>query len=256
MKNKMKQKLQSGQAVAGTCLYLNNPDTLKAIADVGFDFLLIDTQHSGIGPDTLSTMLSAISHTESEIIVRVIWNNNYLINQALDWGADGIVVPLINTAADAERAIQGAKYPPQGARSWGPNPRGRYSDGLEYWKLANKDTMVLPQIETAESMENIDSILQVDGIDGIMVGPTDLSLTAGLPQNATDEQKNPLIQRVLDKCKEHKVPWGMFTGSLEVTDYWLSRGGQIGTVGADAGHYAAGLQSAYDDIDSMLKKVN
>ena len=119
-----KQKLQSGQAVAGTCLYLNNPDTLKAIADVGFDFLLIDTQHSGIGPDTLSTMLSAISHTESEIIVRVIWNNNYLINQALDWGADGIVVPLINTAADAERAIQGAKYPPQGARSWGPNPRG------------------------------------------------------------------------------------------------------------------------------------
>ncbi len=257
MKNKTKEKLRDGKAVVGTIVSLDNEATAGAMSKAGFDFILIDTQHTPIGPDSLSSIIMRLQPTESDIVVRVIYNEPWYINMAYDVGADGVIIPMTNTPDDVRRAVTASKYPPDGVRSWGPKNTAKYDDPPGYWARANEELMVWPQIETVEAVENIDEILQVDGVDAIMIGPTDLTLSLGLPKSFPPElpEAEEKISYVLSKCKEHKVPFGHFTSTYEVAEKWLGRGGQIATIGSDLGFMTVGANEMSAAADKLLSKL-
>ena len=255
MANSIRNKLSAGEAIVGTLAGLDLPAANRALAESGFDFVLIDTQHSPIDPTMLSRMVKGMGH--KDIVVRVLFNEPWLINQALDIGADGVIVPLTESAADVERAVEAAKYPPRGARSWGSSARAdKYGGSASYSAVANDETLVWPQIESVKSVERIDEILTVEGIDGIMVGPGDLGLTMGILPSEWNDEHEAMVQHILDKCKEHGVPWGMFTSTYEIAKKWLGRGGQIATVGSDLGFLMAGLQAMDSQVRDLVAGVN
>ena len=115
-----KQKLLDGKPVFGVSPQVDEPFITEIIGQAGYDFILIDCQHAPVGPERMHSMIRGYAPTESDIIVRVVWNETWLINQALDMGADGVIIPLPNTVEEVEQAVAAAKYPPQGVRSQGP----------------------------------------------------------------------------------------------------------------------------------------
>ena len=257
MINKTKEKLREGKSVLGAVVVLDHPMVNVAMAQTGFDYLLVETQHSPVGFDSLRRMMSALLPTESNIIVRVLSNDAGLIGQTLDLGADGVIVPLVNTREEAERAVAATKYPPEGVRSWGPGNTERYGGSGEYAVHANDEMITLVQIESVQAVENVDQILSVDGVDGIMIGPGDLSLSMGhRPAMPPAPEVDEMIAHVLSKCKEHGVPFGMFTAMLEIAEKWLSQGGQIGTVGSDLAYLRDGAERTLQDMERLLAKVN
>lgn len=239
--SKTKQKLRAGKPVFGVGLHTNDPFITEIIGNAGFDYILIDGQHGPLHPSMLYEMVKGLGRTDSDVVVRVVANQPWLIGQALDMGADGVIIPVVDNAEDCRRAVDAAKYPPMGHRSNGVRKTWRFDSYEDYLVHANDETIVWPQIETAGALETIDEFLDVDGIDGIMIGPSDLAYCLGLePPGLMDDPKvEETIQFILDKCKEHGVPWGMFSG-LEQGEKWIRRGGQIITTGGDLGYITDG----------------
>lgn len=256
MKNKLKEKLKAGKPVVGFCPYLDNIQVTSAINDMdAYDYILLDTQHGNVGVEAMRRMIITLGQ-KHDVIVRVVFNETFLINQALDMGADGIIVPLTNTAEDVRKAVRAAKYPPKGIRSWGPHGLAKYGGAEGYANTANDETIVWPQIETKEAVDNIDEILKVEGVDGIMIGPADLGLSYGLKPHEGNEKRDQIIQHILDRCKANNVPWGMFSGSLEITEKWFARGGKIGTVNSDLDIIWSGLAENNKKVGALKAKFN
>jgi len=256
VKNKLKEKLKAGKQVVGFCPYLDNLQVTSAIADMdAYDYVLIDTQHGNVAVEALRRMIIGVGKNH-DIIVRVVFNEPFLINQALDMGADGVIVPLTNTADDVRRAVQAAKYPPKGFRSWGPHGLAKYGGAEAYANTANDEVIVWPQIESKEAVENIDAILKVEGVDGIMIGPADLGLTYGFKPHEGNEQRDKIIQHVMDRCIANKVPWGMFSATIEQTEKWFAKGGKIGTVGSDLGIILGGMADTNKKVAAMKARLN
>ncbi len=237
--SKTKRKLRDGKPVFGVGLHTNDPFIADIIGNAGFDYILIDGQHGPLDPLMLYNMVNGLGRTESDVVVRVAYNEPWMIGQALDMGADGVIVPLVDSADDVRKAVDAAKYPPMGHRSNGPRKTWRLGSYEDYLLRANEETIVWPQIETAGAMEEIDEFLEVEGIDGIMIGPSDLSYSLGFQPPDLIPQAEEAVQLILDKCKEHGVPWGMFSG-LEQGEKWIRRGGQIITTSGDLGYVAEG----------------
>jgi len=251
--NKVKQLLLEGKAVVGSAISLPDPFVAEVIGKVGFDFLIIDTEHCPITISELQTVLIGLQPTESVIIVRSAWNDVVRIKQILDVGAEGIVVPWVNSAVEAQQAVAAAKYPPQGIRGCGPRRASRLSSSSdEYFRKANDNILVLGQIETVQAVENLDEILTVEGLDGIMVGPADLACSMGYIHDMQNPAVDEMIDKILAKCKEHEVPFGMFTGTMEKARKWISRGGQIATAGSDVGFIAEGAAATLEEINELL----
>ena len=254
---KTKQKLLDGKPVVGVVAQVDEPFITEIIGQAGYDFILVDCQHSPVGPERMHRMIRGFAPTESDVIVRVVWNETWLINQALDMGADGVIIPLPNTVEEVEQAVAAAKYPPQGVRSQGPRKTDHLGGRDSYLQRANEETLVWPQIESAQAIENIDAILEVKGIDGIMVGPTDLAYSLGLqpPDLLGHPKAEEAIQFILDKCKEHGVPWGMFTSTVATAEKWLRRGGQIVTAGSDFGFVQDGAKSMLGEMNDVVASL-
>ena len=255
--NTTKQKLRDGKPVFGCTVQFDDPFITEVIGAAGFDFILIDGQHAPLDGEKIFKMTRGFAPTESQVIVRVVWNETWLINQALDMGADGVIIPLPNTADEVRRAVKAAKYPPKGVRSNGPRKTDHLGGFGEYQARANEETIVWPQIESQEAIDNIDEILQVEGIDGIMVGPSDLAYSLGLqpPDLLGHPKAEEAIQFILDKCDEHGVPWGMFTQPFEVAEKWLRRGGKIVTVGSDYGFITSGAATAVSGARKVIDSL-
>ena len=255
LQNELKKKLLAGEAVVGTIPQTDSPLHLNVLAESDFDFILIDTQHSQIDVSMLGRMITILKPSKY-IIVRAIFNHTHLINQVLDAGADGVIIPLTDTAEEVEKAVQAAKYPPRGIRSWGPKGALYYGGPVEYAQIANDEVIVLPQVESQTAVDNLDEILSIDGVDGIMIGPADLGLTLGVLPHEGKEVRDAAIQKVLDKCIEHGKPWGMFTSTLESAPQWLTRGGQIATVGTEVGFTQDGIEATLKGVRSLRDQVN
>lgn len=168
---------EGGQAVAG---WLQLPGALhaEALARCGYDAIVIDLQHSSIGFDAALPMLTAIELGGAEPFVRLKWNDPSDTMKLLDCGAYGVIAPMIDTGGQARHFASGLHYPPHGQRSYGPRrPNLRY--GTDYPSIASTTIVSLAMIETREALDNLDDILAVDGLDGVFIGPTDLSLSLG-----------------------------------------------------------------------------
>ena len=224
-----------GQTIGG---WLSAPSThiAETMAHLGFDWLCIDLQHGLLDYRDLLHLLPAISTTETPPIVRVSANNLAEINKVLDAGAMGVIVPLVNNAAETAAAVAACKYPPQGGRSFGPTRAGLYGRA-GYAREANDEIACIIMIETPEGIANVEEIVATPGLGGVYIGPSDLAYALGLPPQGDTENELHLatVHRIRDVCKAAGVPVGIHTGGLEWAKRRLEAGFNFVTLGSDVG---------------------
>lgn len=228
MKNLLKEKLKEDKPAIGTFVGFGHPDVTEMLSRMGFDWLVIDAEHSPIGYETIQCMLQGMNGTECTPIVRPQWNDMVAIKRILDIGAHGVLIPWINSREDAEYAVRACKYPPEGLRGFGPR-RAALLD-RNYAGTANKELLVIAQIETREAVDNVDDILSVDGIDVVYIGPMDLSLSYGLTfPDFENVEYLEAFDRVLAAAEKWKKPAGMYAFSNNV-QWAIEKGFKLITV--------------------------
>lgn len=241
--NSVLRSWRNGGQTVGAWITFDGVFAAEVLARLGdgrpggeFDWLCIDLQH-GLGDRaSLQSSLRALDGTPVVPFVRVAWNDPALIMQALDAGALGIVVPLVNNAQEAARAVAACRYPPLGIRSAGP-VRARLAHGRDYVAAANDEIACIVMIETAEALEQLDQILAVPGVDAAYIGPADLAAALGLPVHGDHEHPRHAaeVQRILEACRRHGVAPGIHTGSAAFARSYLAMGFQMVTLGSDEG---------------------
>ncbi len=238
--NEVKAKLKRGEPSVGAWLNIPNMSTARIMARLGFDWLLVDGEHGAQNPTLMADMVGAIADARTSApLVRIPQNSVNWFKWALDAGAWGVLVPMVNTREEAEQAVSWAKYPPIGTRSiggvFGPYGFG-VSDSKHYAQEANDEIMVIIQIESVQALENLDAILAVPGIDVAFVGPNDLHMQLGLPPST--EGMEPEFLAALEKIKagtqRHHVPLGIFCSSGEVAARRIREGYQMVNATSDA----------------------
>jgi 4-hydroxy-2-oxoheptanedioate aldolase len=188
--NTVKQKWREGKPAIGCWLGIPSSYTAEIIGSLGFDWVCVDTQHGAIDFSSALPMLQALSSQNTMPFVRVPWNEPSIIMKYLDAGAYGIIVPMIETVEDAERAVWAMRYPPMGMRSSGPYRATLYG-GSDYQDHANEELALCVMIETPKALENVEAIAKVPGIDALYIGPSDLSQALGLgPRYNADNPKH------------------------------------------------------------------
>ena len=197
--NKIKEIWGQSKCATLGWLSIAHGFTAEVMARQGFDALCIDLQHGTVEMDHLLPMLQSVSQTDTVPFVRVPWNDPATIMRALDLGAYGIIVPLVNTAEEAARAVAACRYSPVGMRSVGP-VRGLQYGGADYVAKANDEIIVMAMIETKEGLANLEAICATPGLDAVYIGPADLSLALDLEPQA--DNTNPLHLKTCDKIRD------------------------------------------------------
>ncbi|MFH0865868.1 MAG: aldolase/citrate lyase family protein [Bacteroidota bacterium] len=178
----LKSKLTRLEKTIGTWLTIPHQSVVEILASAGFEWMVIDMEHAAIDIQTLQNIIGHIQGNGMEALVRVSKNEEIIIKHAMDAGANGIIVPMINTNDDAKKAVGFVKYPPAGCRGVGLSRAQHYGTGFDsYKKWLEKEAVIIMQIEHIDSVNNLENILKVDCIDGIIVGPYDLSASMGMP---------------------------------------------------------------------------
>ena len=253
--NTVKRAWKEGRATVGAWLSIPSSYSAEVMAHQGFDWLCVDMQHGAIDYRDALVMMTAISTTETIPVVRVPWNDPAIIMKVLDAGAYGVVIPLINTRADAEQAVAACRYPPAGIRSNGAN-RAMLYGGADYVAAANDQIACIPMIETREAIANLDEILSVPGVDAAYIGPSDLSFALGLPPQMDNE--TPLhvetVQRIVDTCKRYGVAAGSHTGGPAFSRRFLDMGMQMVTLTSDSVAMTRGVRAQLTELGDRQVK--
>lgn len=197
----LREALSTGRPLLGAWLQMPNPIAAEAVGHLGFDWIGIDTQHGLIGYETLLSMLQAIAISGTPAVVRVSGNIPGEIGRALDSGAQGIIVPLVETAEAAAEAADACRYPPSGHRSWGAL-RPALSTVPYSPAIGDEQAVCFAMVETVTGVENIDAIAAVDGVDVVYIGPSDLASSAGLPPMLAlkEDSHRQLVERIAAAC--------------------------------------------------------
>ncbi len=206
----MKINLHSKQPSLGSWVTIGHPNVIDIMAKAPLDWLVIDMEHTSIGLETCQTLISLIQGHGKAALVRVPENEPVIIKKVLDCGADGIVVPMVNSKQDAEKAVSAAYYPPNGTRGVGLYRAQNYGVGFEEYKqkLANKEIIIIAQIEHIDAVYNLEDILSVKDIDGYIIGPYDLSGSMGYPGDYDRDDVKDALNRVKKVCKQNNKSLG------------------------------------------------
>ena len=237
--NWVKHKLRQGSVSIGSWVSMDGVLPAEVMANAGFDWLVIDMEHGPVSMEAAQSIIAAIRTTPTVPLVRVGWNESALIQTALDIGAYGLVVPMVNTLAEAQQAVRDARYPPLGERSrGGVRPRLAFgTDAVTYGRRANDETLVLVQIETAEALANAAAIVALDGIDGLFVGPNDLASSLGCWPPVWDDQPAELaaaIARVPVVAHEYGKAAGIMVPNAAVANQCIGLGYEFIALTSDA----------------------
>lgn len=250
--NRLKEIWARGDAAVNGWLSIPSAFSAEVMSHQGFDSLTIDMQHGVVDYQVAVTMLQGISTTAVVPLARVPWNDPARIMKILDAGAYGVICPMINTRAEAEALVAACKYYPAGYRSWGPVRASIYA-GSDYTpRNANDTVLVIPMIETAQAVKNIDDILSVPGIDAVYVGPADLSITLGCTPKL-DQTEAPVVeaqQQIVAACRRHKVAAGIHCGGAPYALTMIAAGYQFVTLASDGRFLAA---RAADEVAAVRK---
>lgn len=247
--NNVKRVLVSGgQAVNAWCS-ISSSYVAEVVAHLGFDSVTIDLQHGTADYASAFTMLQAISTSSAMPMVRVPWNDPAVLMRMLDAGAMGIICPMVNTSADARAFVGACRYPPLGYRSFGPNRANQYT-GPDYWRSANSEVLLLAMIETREGVENLDEILGVEGLDGVYVGPGDLSLSYGADPSMRPSDAS--VCAAIARIVEHTVAAGLIpaihTDGPATARERLTQGFRLVTLQSDVRYMVNGATAALAEL--------
>lgn len=233
MKSTFKEVITKRKPAIGTLLTLNSTEVAEILSQQGFDWIFIDAEHGALSTHNLQ-QLTQIVQKHCLSIVRVPDNNPTWIKKILDTGCDGIIIPQVKTAIDAQNAIKAAKYPPQGQRSVGIARAQGYGLAFnEYVANANKDVAIIIQIEHIDVVENLDDILKVKGIDGVLIGPYDLSGSMNMLGEVSSKPVQDVINVIRAKCKEYLTPYGIFVMKPEAAKLEKTNGCSFIAIGID-----------------------
>jgi 2-keto-3-deoxy-L-rhamnonate aldolase RhmA len=237
--------LRKGGCIGGWCGFASFA-SVELMTLLGYDFLVLDMQHCEIQLSHVPALLGPFRDGGPKCVVRAPKNDYHAINWLFDQGVDGVVVPMINSPELAAAAIQAAKFPPLGKRSFGPFRAARYGTAIDtYAPSADERATLIVQVEDAAAAENVDGILDVPGIDAVIMGPNDLAYSMlrpgeriqGDPKQWSGFARTPevigLCEHVLQRCKARGVPFGMTAISFEDAEKWRDRGASFATFGSD-----------------------
>jgi len=249
-KNKLKEIFKQGGSAINGWLQIPNSFTAELMANQSWDSLTLDMQHGVIDYSHAISMLQAISTTNVVPLARVNWNEPGQIMKILDAGAYGIICPMVSNRKEAENFVQACMYPPKGYRSYGPI-RGLVYGGPDYADEANNEILKFAMIETKESLDNLDEIMQTPGLDGIYIGPADLSLALGEKPSFDKPEGDPVyevIMKILEHAKKNKIIAGIQNGQPEYADKMIKKGFQLVTIGTDQRFMTAAAKTALSII--------
>jgi len=255
--NPLRERLLEGKTCVNGWLLIPSIFTVEFMAQAGWDSLTIDIQHGLFDYAAAGAGFQAMQSYAVTPLARVPVNEPGIIGKVLDAGALGIICPMVNSAADARLLVAATRYPPIGARSFGPIRARDYSDSPPYHEIANEHVLVLPQIETLEAVRNIDAILDVPGINGIYVGPSDLGLSRGLTPRL-DREEPEMLQLYADLVAKAQAR-GLIAGIQNATATYAARMARLGfrflTVSSDmaclSGAARAVVKSARHEAGSL-----
>jgi 2-dehydro-3-deoxyglucarate aldolase len=210
MKNKtLKKKLKNRELTIGSWVTIGHPAIPEILGLACFDWLVIDIEHTTIDLGIVQILISTTQANNMAALVRVSKNEEVVIKRVLDAGADGIIVPMVNTAEDARRAVEFAKYPPEGKRSIGLARAQQYGLGFESYKRWVKENLVIiAQIEHINGISNLKDIVKIEGIDGTIIGPYDLSGSLGIPGRYEEPIVKDALTRFRETCKKSNISMG------------------------------------------------
>jgi 4-hydroxy-2-oxoheptanedioate aldolase len=238
LSNHVRARLRSGEPSIGAWLTIPSAVSARYMAQIGFDWLTVDTEHQPIGIETAAQMFAAIAANGTAPLARIPWNTGENIKRVLDCGAWGIVVPMVNTRAEAEAAVAGAKYPPMGERSVGGGLHALnfQADAADYYARANEETLVVLQAESPEAVENADEILSVPGVDAVFIGPNDLLCQMGMtPKMESDApQFLEALEHIVKTARKHDVAPGIHTADHDMALRRIEQGFQFVAIASDA----------------------
>jgi 4-hydroxy-2-oxoheptanedioate aldolase len=219
--NKLKARLKSGKACVNAWLAIPSGFSAEVMAQCGFDSVTVDMQHGVQDYQSMVQCFQAMDKYPITPMVRVPWNEPGIIGKALDGGAWGVICPMVNTPAEAKALANACLYPPIGKRSNGPIRAAAYGEASPYQSIANDEVLVIPMIETQEAIDNIDAILDVPGIAGIYVGPSDLGFSLGL--KPVLDREEPEIFPIYEKLLKATRARGQFAGIHNATGAYAAR---------------------------------
>lgn len=228
IENPLRRALKRGETVWGTMVMeFGAPSVARILKKAGWDYIVPDLEHTAFSLETIGSMIQVAKGVGLPVIVRVPDIERSWISRALDVGALGVMVPRVETKEQVEEAIAYAKYGPQGTRGVAigiAHTDYQLVDGQAYIRKANEETMIIVQIESGKAVENLDTILSVPGVDATMIGIADLATSLSIPIQFTHEKFVAAVERVIERCRAHKVIPGMYVGSVEEALKWQGKG--------------------------------
>jgi 4-hydroxy-2-oxoheptanedioate aldolase len=242
------ERLADGNAAFGVSLTIADPFTAEIMAAQAFDFLMIDMEHSPISAYQLQTQLIALRPSGAAVLVRIPHQDETAIMQALDLGAEGVIVPHVESARECADAVRAALYPPHGTRGVGPRRAARLADRETYFRRAASDTFVGVMLESGDAVDNIDDILAVEGLGGVIIGAADLAASLGHLNDARHDDVTKAIEQIMQRCAACGVPFGMYAATAEDAARIMSRGARLITVGSDLLFLEQGMRNAAERV--------
>jgi len=242
--NTFKRALKAGKAQIGLWSSLSSNYTVEVIAGAGFDWILLDMEHSPNDLESALTQLQAAAPYPSHPVVRVPWNDMVSIKRLLDIGAQSLLVPYVSTPAEARQAVSYTRYPPAGVRGVAGTTRAtRFGRVKDYARRAQEEICLLVQVETQQALDSIEAICGIDGVDGVFIGPADLHASLGYPGEIANPKVKPLIDEAIRRIRKAGKAPGILTPSEADARHWLECGALFVAVGADVGILARGAEA-------------
>lgn len=242
--NAFKRALRAGTPQIGLWSSLSSNYTVEVIAGAGFDWILLDSEHSPADIENLLTQLQAAAPYPTHPVVRIPWNDMVTIKRVLDIGAQSLLVPYVSTADEAKAAVSYTRYPPAGVRGVAGTTRAtRFGRIPDYARRAHEQICLLVQVETQGALDNIEAICGIDGVDGVFIGPADLHASLGHPGEIANPKVKPMIDDAIRRIRKAGKAPGILTPNEADARHWLDCGALFVAVGADVGILARGAEA-------------
>ncbi len=248
----LRKRILSAECVYGTMIrQARDPGAPVIYGAAGYDFVFIDMEHGNYSMETVADLIRGAKSAGIAPVIRVPHLETHFISRVLDAGAEGIMVPMTSTREQAEAIVRYSKYTPIGQRGFGTQTgQTDYKPlkAVEFMKEANENTLIIAQIETREAIENIDSILSVAGVDVGLIGPNDLSISLGIPDQMGSEVLKKAIDKVVEIAKKRKKATGIHIGNIEAIKTWRAKGMTVLAYSTDISFQYNASKSALEEI--------
>jgi 2-keto-3-deoxy-L-rhamnonate aldolase RhmA len=252
MDSEFAERIRAGEPLSAGWVSLGHPRVAEIVALAGYDFVIVDVEHTPMSLETLDDVVRAIELRGVPTVVRVPWNDPVELKRVLDIGVAGVMIPMVETAAAAEEAVDAMTYPPDGMRGVAGSRATSYGlEFAEYLENADDDLVAILQIETLPGVENAADISRVEGVDSLFVGPSDLSASLGVAGAWDDEA---VLEAIDDVLGASEVPVGSLAVTEEGIEQWVERGFDWVIAGVDSRNLLAGSQSTNEAFERAVER--